>query len=505
MTARADVTIDYELDPKLAEIATGSNEITVQDSHDTLTNAQGTSEGMQYPNLVSTAGGEDLGGGTTVGLTSTLLNIQYAFEATDPSSIGAVTTTDALGKTLIDSFATFQTDNVKRGDIIINFSDESVTEILTVDSEIQLTTRGLRNGSGNIFTSSDSYKVWPVEAAELTGGNFVATDEFGATIEPIFPTFGRFITKTAASSATSQNAAAIEYSSYEGGVWVDILSSYSLGGADPLSTTIGNAQFPVNNIPDAVEICNTRGLPNTFYIIGSITLDTGDEVGGFKMIGQNASRSMITINAGSGTIGTEIVEASITGNLDGGTILRQAVVANLNYINGFVFDCMLDSGTIALGGISTAHFLNCYSGVPGTSTPVIDMNGAGAQATPLAIRNYNGGIKLIDFTGGGDASIDLNSGQVIVDSTCTSGTLIVRGNGKVVDSAGTHMNSGTYNGALVLVNEANYGQHAHEIWRTMGLDVANPMTVTPTSRIAGDVSQTITGDGETTSTVTRNP
>lgn len=42
-----------------------------------------------------------------------------------------------------------------------------------------------------------------------------------------------------------------------------------------------------------------------------------------------------------------------------------------------------------------------------------------------------------------------------------------------------------------------------ELWRLAGLDAANPMTVTPTSRVAGDISQDITGDGETTSTVTR--
>ena len=44
-----------------------------------------------------------------------------------------------------------------------------------------------------------------------------------------------------------------------------------------------------------------------------------------------------------------------------------------------------------------------------------------------------------------------------------------------------------------------------EMWKTLGLDIANPMTVTPILRTAGDISQTITGDGETTTTVTRDP
>ena len=42
-----------------------------------------------------------------------------------------------------------------------------------------------------------------------------------------------------------------------------------------------------------------------------------------------------------------------------------------------------------------------------------------------------------------------------------------------------------------------------ELHKLEGLDAATPMTVTPTSRNAGTISQTISGDGETTSTVTR--
>jgi len=43
-----------------------------------------------------------------------------------------------------------------------------------------------------------------------------------------------------------------------------------------------------------------------------------------------------------------------------------------------------------------------------------------------------------------------------------------------------------------------------ELHKLQGLDQNNPMTVTPTSRQAGTISQTISGDGETTTTVTRN-
>lgn len=42
-----------------------------------------------------------------------------------------------------------------------------------------------------------------------------------------------------------------------------------------------------------------------------------------------------------------------------------------------------------------------------------------------------------------------------------------------------------------------------ELHKIQGLDAANPMTVTPTQRTAGDIDLTITGDGVTTTTVTR--
>lgn len=42
-----------------------------------------------------------------------------------------------------------------------------------------------------------------------------------------------------------------------------------------------------------------------------------------------------------------------------------------------------------------------------------------------------------------------------------------------------------------------------DLWALDGLDISNPMTVTPTSRTTGTIAQTISGDGTTTSTVTR--
>ena len=51
---------------------------------------------------------------------------------------------------------------------------------------------------------------------------------------------------------------------------------------------------------------------------------------------------------------------------------------------------------------------------------------------------------------------------------------------------------------------ANIEELVDELHKLQGLDASNPMTVTPTSRTTGRIRQTISGDGQTTTTVTRD-
>ncbi len=202
MTVLTTITVDFNLDPRLAEVDAGVDAISVIDSHDTLTGIGDATEGSQFPGLVQSAGGEDLGGGLSVGLTTTLQNVQYAPTRTASRSTGTATSTDNTGGTFVDSGADFVSDGVARGDWIINFTDQSVTEVLTVTNLTTLQIRVPSDGSNNFFTSADIYKVWEVSEFELAGGNFVAVDESLVNIKPLFTTFGRFITKASASTAT---------------------------------------------------------------------------------------------------------------------------------------------------------------------------------------------------------------------------------------------------------------------------------------------------------------
>ena len=231
-------------------------------------------------------------------------------------------------------------------------------------------------------------------------------------------------------SAGLISSAAIEYSSFNGGVTIDVING-TAGTVGSSTNPVGTPRNPSNNTTDALLIAYNRGF-NVFYIIGDIELDSGTDFNEMIFVGESKTKTVINILDDADVENCEFLDAEVTGILDGGNVLKDCLIGNINYINGYIEQCVLKSGTIVLGGNEEAHFLDCWSGVVGSSTPIIDMGGSGQG---LGLRNYNGGIKIINKTGSEKIIIDLNSGQVVLDSTVTNGEVIVRGIGKLTDNS----------------------------------------------------------------------
>jgi len=251
---------------------------------------------------------------------------------------------------------------------------------------------------------------------------------------------------------------AIEYSSFNGGVTIDTANVSGKATSGTLFP-IGTPQQPVDNIDDAFQIAEFRGFP-TFYIIGDLTLDSSvPDLSGYRFIGNGMDRTLLTIDSDATVDDCEYRDATVTGTLDGNNRIVDCMIDDLIYVKGILETCVLSAATITLGGAEEAHFLDCWSGVPGTSTPTINMGGSG-QA--LALRNYNGGIKIENKTGTEEVSIDLNSGQIILDSTVTGGTIVCRGIGKLTDNS---------NGATVLADDLLNYQNITEVnWEVVYID-----------------------------------
>jgi len=358
MTIRTDVSIEWEVSPRVITVAAPSAEITIQDLVDTCRHHEQLLQNIDNDHLINAAGKEFLGGTTYVGITAILQNAVLAFEA--------------------------------------------------------------RGGP-----------TW--ELCKISGGNLVAVDDVGADIDPRLPTAYTSIDRTASASATLQEQAALQYSSYNGGVTVDLTSSNT-----GIEYPIGTPQQPVNNFSDALSIISQQGLPGVLFVIGDATVAESEDYRGIIFVGESQTKSELNIDSAAQVDGCEFYDATVVGTLDGDCRIKNCTIGTLNYINGIIEQCLLEVGTITLGGSAEAHFLDCWSGVAGTSTPIIDMGGSGQE---LSLRNYNGGIKIVNKSGSDPISIDLNSGHVILNSDVTNGEVVIRGIGKLTDnSVGANVN-----------------------------------------------------------------
>lgn len=227
----------------------------------------------------------------------------------------------------------------------------------------------------------------------------------------------------------------IEYSSFNGGVTVDVTSPYA-GTAFPR----GTPQQPVNNMADAHTIAASRGFTQ-FYVVGDLTIGGGADHEGHTFIGESPTRTTITVLEAADVLGVEFNDATVTGVLDGNSRAVGCLVRDLNYISGFIERCVL-SGTISLGGTSDAVFLDCWTGVPGSVEVTIDLGGANGPKT--IIRNLNGHAKITNRSNDQPVSVDMASGVLEIDSTVSAGTVTVRGVGTLLDNS---------SGATVMVSE----------------------------------------------------
>ena len=244
----------------------------------------------------------------------------------------------------------------------------------------------------------------------------------------------------------------IQFASFQNGITVDVVNGVS-GTIYPT----GTVRQPVSNLSDGLFIAQLNGL-SSFFVLGDMPI-TGGSYTGMSFVGESKSKTTITIDAAAGVLKCEFYEAHVTGTLDGDCVLKDCEVEDLTYIWGYIETCVL-GGTVTLGGNQPAHFLDCYSGIPGTATPTLDCGGDGP---PLAARNYNGGIKLVNKSGAAAVSIDLNSGQVILDNTVTAGEIVVRGLGKLIDTSGNHIHTGVWNGATIVNETVNLDEIAERV------------------------------------------
>lgn len=309
----------------------------------------------------------------------------------------------------------------------------------------------------------------------MAGGNVVAfTDSTRVTeLYPRKATAFVSADRTASSSATTREQAAIEYASFGGGVNYDADNGYP-GIGQHGSHNIGTPAAPSSDIFDSRTIATAWGF-NIGFINGNMTIPlyeldgiTPFAMSRFKLYGAGKDRSTFFIPDAAEVSETSYFDAKVTGYLDGRNTLVDCFIENLHYIKGYIELCVLSGiGEITLGGTDTASFLGCFSG---KGLPVINLGGSGQS---LVVEDHSGSLRLINKTGSESVTIGIKAGTIVVDmTTVTNGTINVSGTGFMEDENGNAIKSGSY-GDLVVVNRlSNALNTAITVWN--GLDLVKP-------------------------------
>jgi len=280
---------------------------------------------------------------------------------------------------------------------------------------------------------------------EVAGGNLVAVDESGAVMSPFLPTAQTHVMRSSSSSATLQELSAIQFSSFNGGVTIDVTNGVA-GTIYP----IGTLQAPVNNLTDA----QTRAVPRGFtklYIKGDLTIGATDDISNYEIIGSGASftaaKTTIVLTAGCTTANTTYRYLAISGQQNGESNYYECIINELTNTHCLYKDCgligPLTKNNAAWTVNHSSDYVNCRSN---SHWFVLDCN-----ASPIAqvFTNLSGKIKVINHSNASaHTAIKLAAGEVWVDSSCTAGSIVISG-------VGTLTNDSTQDGvvdSVALVN-----------------------------------------------------
>ena len=429
-----DIVVYPNLDPRILVVSAPATEITMQELVDLVREWEDSTFGMGFPYIISGAGKEDLGGGVSVGITNTLINARLRFEARPaPLSTGVCTADDALGKTLNATGADFIADTVTPGCTVYNRTTGAMETVISVDST-SIFSFTLKSGTRQTWLIGDDFAVYPNELCSVTGGNLVAVDSNGNTIDPIMPSPNNYIVRTSSASATLQELSAIQYSSFADGVWI------STTGTAGTTYPKGTPASPVNNLADAHTIIAVNGFTKMFFL-SDWTFPNGTVMSGHELWGQGLQKTTFTFESGCILALCEVFNAEVTGNETGIVGFVDCLIYDLGSIgllpssvNVLAKNCLF-KGTVTLpsnySGELTA--VDCWA-LPDDNgnPPIVDM---GDSTANLQIRNWSGLITLKNCTNEIDVRIFLTSGGVTLDPSVTAGDFLFAGVGTLTNNS----------------------------------------------------------------------
>ncbi len=218
---------------------------------------------------------------------------------------------------------------------------------------------------------------------------------------------------------------------------------------DPINGTPGTAFpngskiQPVNNLTDAKALADANNV-SAYHVHGSITLNADHKDWSFYAGTVDAQVDI----AGFDVKNSQFFDVVITGTQLDAIIAKDCTIEDLIDMDGRFEHCQV-KGDNAIKSGANVVWVDCYSGIPGLGTPTLDMAAGGGA--DISIRRQSGSLNVKNMTSAtSDMSFECIPGRIIIDNTCTAGTIVCRGVGTITDSSnGTIVNKDGFIDGLV--------------------------------------------------------
>jgi len=220
----------------------------------------------------------------------------------------------------------------------------------------------------------------------------------------------------------------------------------------------GTPTAPVQTIGRAFELAIENNL-QAIDVFGDVVMDR--TVTGWRFRGTNGPATA-SIDFNGYKLDCKFDEVEMTGDADGSHVRATSCkITSLASASGEFSECGLTSLFTPGGGTKTS-LVRCYSDVPGSVVPQIDL--ADSLSDDLQMRAYSGGVRLLNVdVADQQVSVEFVAGHLILDATCTDGYVSVRGVGTLTDYSGPGLTLDTAGFVAGSVTERINDLHAVQV------------------------------------------
>ena len=286
------------------------------------------------------------------------------------------------------------------------------------------------NQGSYIFLQNDAgWRIKPPEediTVYLTGNLAVAD----TTLPAFVPTDGTFTAaiiglQPITQGVTETMGAQLSFSSFNGGIYWDDIDGLS-GIVDDDS---GNESNPLKNMTDVVTAAVTKGFSKIHVASTTATVTNAVSLDGYRLDGVNRSHTFITFGAGADTGDLSIEKCRFTGSMNGGLYADNCTAGAITGVgcttNPTVFNNCLFNGNLTLRSDNNQPVALIRCGSIENNVMTLDVNGTSGDVT---IHGYHDRLTLKNITTAINVHVTGAGMELIIDSTCTAGTIELHGN-----------------------------------------------------------------------------